>query len=381
MALKQVAGRTQCKIVAKASPRPAQATKAVAEPKWKQAGLVSAATLLSQVSPALAVDESSVDSTIESLIGAVKATGEAVKTGLTAVEGGVKVLKEGYDVAAPVIQKGVETVAPIVQQATSATAEVVAPALKSLPSLNDAGKVLAETGVDVKAISSTTSTVAATASKAATTVVPFVSKVADVVSQSDPVTLVEAGLAGAVLLYLTPAILGAVGGSLRGFAGEVTAANALDMVASSGDSLLIDIRIQKEKEQSGVPDVPSSISGRLLEVEYAVTEDKKLRGSLRDPNGIEAQITALQIAALKRVSKGAKIILLDRYGPAARTVAKELARKGYSKVFTIQGGFDGRGGWVQSKLQIKPAATVISAPAPLVPKTTTVRKALSAPKA
>jgi hypothetical protein len=57
-------------------------------------------------------------------------------------------------------------------------------------------------------------------------------------------------------------------------------------------------------------------------------------------------------------------ILLDRYGPAARTVAKELNRKGYNKVFVIQGGFDGRGGWVQSKLQIKPAANLSTAIAP-----------------
>ncbi len=40
----------------------------------------------------------------------------------------------------------------------------------------------------------------------------------------------------------------------------------------------------------------------------------------------------LQVAALKKVGKGTKLVLLDRYGPAARTVAKELSRKGYSKV-------------------------------------------------
>jgi hypothetical protein len=57
-------------------------------------------------------------------------------------------------------------------------------------------------------------------------------------------------------------------------------------------------------------------------------------------------------------------VLLDRYGPAARTVAKELNRKGYNKVFVIQGGFDGRSGWVQSKLQIKPAANLSTAIAP-----------------
>lgn len=45
----------------------------------------------------------------------------------------------------------------------------------------------------------------------------------------------------------------------------------------------------------------------------------------------------MQIAALKKIGKGTKLILLDRYGPAARIVAKELGRKGYGKVYVIAG--------------------------------------------
>jgi hypothetical protein len=37
-------------------------------------------------------------------------------------------------------------------------------------------------------------------------------------------------------------------------------------------------------------------------------------------------------------------------------VAKELGRKGFGKVFVMAGGFDGRTGWVQNKLSVKPAA-------------------------
>lgn len=51
-------------------------------------------------------------------------------------------------------------------------------------------------------------------------------------------------------------------------------------------------------------------------------------------------MTALQIAALKKINKGSKVVLLDRYGPAARIVAKELGRKGYGKVYVIGGGCD-----------------------------------------
>jgi hypothetical protein len=67
-------------------------------------------------------------------------------------------------------------------------------------------------------------------------------------------------------------------------------------------------------------------------------------------------VTALQIANLKRLSKSSTLLLLDKNGGQAKAVAKALSARGYGKVFIVQGGFEGRGGWVQSKLQIKPAA-------------------------
>jgi hypothetical protein len=51
--------------------------------------------------------------------------------------------------------------------------------------------------------------------------------------------------------------------------------------------------LQREKEASGLADVPGGAKGKLLEVEFAFTEDKKLRGQLRDANAIEAQVRRL----------------------------------------------------------------------------------------
>ncbi len=51
-----------------------------------------------------------------------------------------------------------------------------------------------------------------------------------------------------------------------------------------------DSTVQREKEASGLADVPGGSKGKLLEVEYAFTEDRKLRGQLRDPGAIEAQV-------------------------------------------------------------------------------------------
>lgn len=55
-------------------------------------------------------------------------------------------------------------------------------------------------------------------------------------------------------------------------------------------SIVLLIYVQREKEASGLADVPGGSKGKLLEVEYAFTEDKKLRGQLRDPSAIEAQV-------------------------------------------------------------------------------------------
>lgn len=51
-------------------------------------------------------------------------------------------------------------------------------------------------------------------------------------------------------------------------------------------------------------------------------------------------MTALQIAALKRLGKGNKILVLDRSGGStAKAVARALAERGFGRVFVIKGGF------------------------------------------
>ncbi len=76
---------------------------------------------------------------------------------------------------------------------------------------------------------------------------------------------------------------------------------------------------------------------QAIEVEFAITTDKKLRGQLRDAGSMESQITALQIASLRKVNKGTKVLLLDKNASVAKSVAKDLARKGYGSVYVIEG--------------------------------------------
>ncbi|GAX74748.1 hypothetical protein CEUSTIGMA_g2195.t1 [Chlamydomonas eustigma] len=375
MALQQplrACSRSQLKIQATAQPIHQKLHKSA--PRWREASTIGTSiACLSQAAPAVA-ETDGVDTTIEALVGAVKTAGDAVKIGISALDSGVQILKQGYEVAAPVLEQGVKTVFPVVEKAIDAAS----PTLKAaLPVLQDAEKAI-EGSIKGAALD----TVLDSASKAATVASPLASKAATFIGSNDPITLGEYALAAFVFLNVAPPLLGLIAGLTRGYAGEITAAQVLDAL-SEGSCVLVDVRSEKDKENSGIPDVPSSVSNKIIDFDFATIVDKKLRGALRDPNGLEATFTALQISALKRVNGSTKIILLDRFGSDARAVAKELARKGFGKVFTVQGGFDGRNGWVQSKLQIKPAAA--SSPAfmsfPLGTTRSGTRKALPAPKA
>jgi hypothetical protein len=44
-----------------------------------------------------------------------------------------------------------------------------------------------------------------------------------------------------------------------------------------------------------------------------------------------AQVTVLSIAALKKVGKGTRILLMDRYGGLSKAIARDLNRKGFKK--------------------------------------------------
>jgi hypothetical protein len=48
-------------------------------------------------------------------------------------------------------------------------------------------------------------------------------------------------------------------------------------------------RTDREKETSGMPDIPNS--GRLIELEYASISDRKIRSQLRNPGDIEKTVS------------------------------------------------------------------------------------------
>ena len=269
----------------------------------------------------------------------------------------------------------VASVAPVVQEAVRAAAPVLSSAAPAAQQALD--EAVKASGVPVSAIGSTASTVLQTAQDGAAVAAPYVATASAFLTGTDPTTLAEYGLAATALYYASPLLLSAAGEALRGYAGELAAPAALNMINTDGNTVLIDLRSAKEKEAAGVPDVAGGARDRVVEVELAVTEDRRLRGQLRNAGAIENQVTAMQIAALKRIGRGTRVVLLDRNGGSAKDVARELGRKGFGRVYIVAGGFEGRAGWVQSKLQIKPAAISSSSPLGTI---AAGRRALPAPR-
>nr|CAB3447812.1 unnamed protein product [Digitaria exilis] len=71
---------------------------------------------------------------------------------------------------------------------------------------------------------------------------------------------------------------------------------------------------------------------------------------VRNAKKAEAEITALKISYLKKISKGSNIIIMDSYNDVSKTVAKTLNSVGFKNCWVMAGGFSGGKGWAQSRL-------------------------------
>lgn len=123
----------------------------------------------------------------------------------------------------------------------------------------------------------------------------------------------------------------------------------------------MDIRPASQVESKGVPGLPRGSQSKLVNVEFDEIADRTLRAAMRNPSEVEAESTALIISQLKRVTKGKPIVIIDSNHTLSKLVAKKLAGMGFGNVFTVIGGFDGRGGWVSSGLSTSEGPTISGA--------------------
>lgn len=243
-------------------------------------------------------------------------------------------VKPGLDVAVPYVQQTTDTVTKFAGPFASDLAEEAQKALKSAGLDTEPGLEFA------KSAAKQTSNVWEGAQ-------PIGSSILESALSADPLFLAEAAGGLALFYFLAPPLVSLVANKARGYAGDLAAAQALDLLLQQNYTL-IDIRTDKEKERSGVPSLPNNARSKYVALPLEEFPNK-IRGLLRNSRKVEAEVVAIKISALKKLNKGSKIIIIDESGAVAKSVARVLKDLGFKNSYCVVGGFKG---WVQSRLGI-----------------------------
>lgn len=250
----------------------------------------------------------------------------------------IEALKPGVDVALPILQK-----------AGDKALEVASPAISDIT--KQAQESLQSAGIDPMPVVTAAKTITGAAeqtTKVIEGVKPIASTTVDTLLSSDPRTIVVT--AGALVLsyLLLPPLWSLISSNLRGYKGNVSPAQALDLI-SSQNYLMIDIRSEEDKNKAGIPRLPSSAKNKLISLPLEELPNK-LRGLVRNAKKAEAEIVALKISYLKKINKGSNVVIMDSYSDVAKIVAKALTVLGFKNCWVVTDGFSGGRGWLQSRL-------------------------------
>lgn len=331
-------------IVARDSSRDHDSVDQIA--KTASLALLTAISVSSTTSPALAV---SAEDITNALLKIQDVTGKATNA-VGSAYGSTKALVEQFF---STVKPAVDAAAPYVQKATDAAVQVATPIASDVAMQAD--KVLKNAGVDTKPVVDAAKTAVVVAGEAAEQTAkviegakPVASSTFESIISADPL-FIAGGVGALLLLYLlTPSLLSSIAYAARGYKGDLSAAQVLDLLNSS-NYLLVDVRTEKEKSKSGLPSLPRNAKSKFLSIPLEELPGK-LKGQVRNARKLEAEIAALKISFLKRIGKGSNIVLLDAYGDIAKTVAKTLSALGFQNAWVVIDGFDGGKGWVQSRL-------------------------------
>ncbi|XP_061365184.1 calcium sensing receptor, chloroplastic [Gastrolobium bilobum] len=253
------------------------------------------------------------------------------------------------EVVGNALKPGIETALPIVQQAGEEALKIASPAFSEAS--KKAQEALQSSGVDTEPVLSVAKTVADAAQQTTKVIEgakPIASSTVETISSSDPTVI--AGTAGALFIayLLFPPLWSAISFNLRGYKGELTPAQTLDLICTQ-NHILIDIRSEKDKDKAGIPRLPSSAKNRMVAIPLEELPSK-LRGLVRNVKKVEAEIAALKISYLKKINKGTNVVILDSYSDSAKIVARTLTSLGFKNTSIVADGFSGNKGWLQSRL-------------------------------
>ncbi|XP_047082458.1 calcium sensing receptor, chloroplastic [Lolium rigidum] len=297
-----------------------------------------ASTVLLAVTPVAHGATFSKEDVAGSLTTVVDTVDTAIGVGGKAVEQSVAVLRalgEAVKPALPVLQSAGE-------QALKLASPVVSDATKQ------ATEALQGAGVDPAPLLSAFKTLSDAAQPAIGAAKPIASGTVETIGSLGSADYVVAAGAAFLAYLLLPPAWSLLSFGLRGYKGDLSPAQALDMVTSQ-DYILIDVRSEKDKGKDGVPQLPSNAKNKLISLPLEELPNK-IKGMVRNAKRAEAEIAALKISYLKRIGKGSNIVVMDSYCDSSKIVAKTLNSVGFKNCWVMAGGFSGRKGWAQSRL-------------------------------
>ncbi|CAN6239559.1 unnamed protein product [Urochloa humidicola] len=313
------------------------ARRTPANPASSSASAAAAAALLA-LTPAAPAAALSKDDVTGSLTKVVDTVDQAIGVGGKVAEQVSGVVKALGEAAKPAL--------PALKSAADEAVKLAAPAVSGAS--KQATEALQGAGVDPAPVLTAAKTAAEQGSKVIDAAKPVASATVETIASMAPEDLAVAAGAAFLAYLLLPPVWSLVSYTLRGYKGELTPAQALDMVTTQG-YVLVDVRTDKDKAKAGVPQLPSNAKNKLISVPLEELPSK-LKGMVRSAKKAEAEITALKISYLKKIGKGSNVIIMDSYNDISKTVAKTLNSVGFKNCWVMAGGFSGRKGWAQSRL-------------------------------
>lgn len=288
---------------------------------------------------------------------------------------GLSVFDTAQRVIGPVVEfvkHGVDVALPILKQATDEAVKVASPVVSDAS--KKAQEAIQGSGFDTQPVLTAAKTVADAAqqtSKVIEGAKPIASTTVESILSADPTLIVGTGGALFIAYLLIPPIFSVISSTLRGYKGELTPAQTLDLMSTKNYNL-IDIRSETDKGKAGVPRLPSNAKNKMISIPL---EDlpNKVRSLVKNPKKVQAELVAVKISYLKKINKGSNIVILDSYADSSKTVARTLTSLGFKNCWIVTDGFSGSKGWLQSRLgtdsYFLSAAEVLS-PSRIIPAAT-----------
>jgi len=124
-----------------------------------------------------------------------------------------------------------------------------------------------------------------------------------------------------------------------GYSGKYTPSKALEVLKSTDSvALLIDIRSERQRVDSGVPELKRGARGKGIALPASKLLPSIAR-KVRNADSLAIEILGAQIASLARVNRKTRVIIMDDRGEMAKAVARAACAAGVGQASILDGGF------------------------------------------